>query len=152
MNINRYKHNYKREFTSFSKYRDLFELKVIDDITDKCELVKIGKFNFYDKIQDYAPECDINNIVLKAQNGLLAPEDLSMNDSQVGDLTQLKYHNLSELKTAANKAEKLYASLPQELTSNFKNLDDFMSHITQEVFDKFSNDYLSKNKEVSDNA
>lgn len=147
--LDRYSHNSQRTEAEFKKTRPIFTL-AIDEKTHKKKLVKVSDFNFYDKIQEYAPETDINNIILKAQNGLLKAEDLAMKDSQVGDLTKIKYKSLADLKKESSNVDQLYNALPDDLKSSYKDVNDFMSRITDEIIQKYVSEKLNVSKEVKD--
>lgn len=71
-----------------------------------------------------AEQCDINNIVMRFQNGDLTV--LQRTQGNYLDLTNMP-HNLREAYELSNNIQDFYSNMPDEFRNRFSGFDDFLS-------------------------
>lgn len=96
-----------------SRIEPVFELKH-DDKGD-IELVKTGETNIYEKIQQYADECDISQILAKA---VIDPTILNQREGFYADMTEMP-KTLGEAQNMILSMQKEFDTLPVETRAKF---------------------------------
>lgn len=96
-----------------SKFEPVFELK--HDDKGEIELVKRGETNIYEKIQQYADECDVSQILAKA---VIDPTILNQREGFYADMTEMP-KTLGEAQNMILSMQKEFDTLPVETRAKF---------------------------------
>lgn len=87
----------------------------MDELGHKT-VVRVGETNFYNKIQEHAEECKIENIIKRATLGDMTA--LNKKTAEYFDATQMPT-NLAEAQQAIIRMENIFAELPIEIRREY---------------------------------
>ena len=121
-----YSHNNRpgRKREKFDNKYQVEYKKEINKQTGKVKLVEKNKVNVYDKIQEYAEETKLSNILKRYNVSMLS--QLKDSETELIDLTNLP-ENLLETMTAIKNAEYLWERQSTKTKAEFNN--DFRQFI-----------------------
>lgn len=119
-----FNHRPARKREKFDNKYQIEYKKEINKQTGKVKLVEKNKVNIYDKIQEYAEETKLSNILQRYNVNMLS--QLKENETEIIDLTNMP-ENLLETMTAIKNAEYIWERQSKQTKAEFNN--DFRQFI-----------------------
>lgn len=116
----------KRNPTKFNNKKQVVYKTELDKKTGERKLIKRDTVDIYEKIQEFAEETKISNIMKKYQIDLFNQSTISKDEQKIIDLTNMP-ENLLETMTAIDNAKYLWERQTPQVKEKFNN--DFRQFI-----------------------
>lgn len=107
----------RKQETFTNQMQKIYEEK-IDSKTGKRKLIEKEEINIVDKIQEYAEETKISNLIAKYNADMI--KQIAMDEEKIIDLTNLP-QNLAESLSIIDEAKKIWNNQSVELKQKFNN-------------------------------